>query len=97
MKLLEFTCPECKCNTLEAVETDCVIVSTISHIYINNNGHGIISHGRETTTESKTDRYQCASCGYIVVDSKSKNITDPDELVSWIKIIQPHTETNNHA
>ena len=63
-KKLKFTCPKCKGDRLEFIETDCIVSTAITRLDI----EGDFDYGNPCVDDSYLDRFQCLTCGYILKD-----------------------------
>jgi len=81
---LKFICPKCKEEQqLEEVLINVVQTSVISTI----DDSGAVDYEPNPVIEAgEIDHYQCAECGFVIeMDDYNARITDPEELVDWIK------------
>jgi rubredoxin len=81
VKYLTFTCPNCKGNRLEFIETDSIVSTAITRLDV----EGDFDYGTPCVDDSYLDRFQCIVCGYILRDENGDKITDNLDVVKWIK------------
>ncbi|KKK54492.1 hypothetical protein LCGC14_3084140 [marine sediment metagenome] len=77
---LKFKCPECSDNKLECVEVDVIASSVIADI----DEDGDFDYG-EIGASGMVERFQCLSCGYVLIKEDGSSIDDNEEVVDWIK------------
>ena len=80
-KKLKFTCPNCKGNRLEVIETDAIVSSVITNLDID----GDFDYGNLSVDDSVVDRFQCVECGYVLKDKNGEKITDNLDVIEWLK------------
>ena len=78
---LNFVCPSCGCNDLEAVQTGVAL----SFKVINIDEEGFFELDLSESDGGCTDRYQCHGCGWIMKDEKGESIKTEEEVVEWVK------------
>ena len=74
-----FTCPSCQENRLECIEAEVTATSIIEDIKRN----GDFEYAKPIITDGEVDRYQCASCGYVLKEHSGELITGNEQVVDW--------------
>jgi rubredoxin len=77
---LKFTCPNCKDNRLEVIETNAIVSSAISNLDEN----GEFEYINFNIDDSTVDRFQCVNCGYVLKNKKGNKITDNLGVIKWL-------------
>ncbi|MHB9071665.1 MAG: hypothetical protein ACYC54_15000 [Sedimentisphaerales bacterium] len=80
-KNLTFTCPKCKGNRLEVIETNAIVSSVIANL----DTDGDFDYENLNVDDSVVDRFQCIECGYVLQDENEEKITDNLEVIEWLK------------
>lgn len=78
----KFICPKCKHNKIEEVLINVTQYTTIDKI----DSDGDFKYGERLAEDGEVQNYQCSKCGFVIeMDDYNAHITDPVELVEWIK------------
>lgn len=80
---LNFVCPECQCNQLEEVVTNCTVYQIVELV---DNGDYDQVYGRQVS-EGDVNRYQCHLNGHVIKNEAGEPITDIEELCEWLKTL----------
>ena len=78
-KGLIFTCPKCKSNRLECCE-----YGHYNSEVLTIDEDGDFDYG-EIGASGMVERFQCLSCGYVLIKEDGSSIDDNEEVIKWIK------------
>lgn len=81
---LKFICPKCKeQQQLEEILINVVQTTVISVI----DDSGAVDYKSDSivTEDGEIDHYQCAQCGFVLKLKGFYTVSDPNDLVAWIK------------
>ena len=81
-KTVKFRCPECGHHELEEIQID---ITTTSVIDVLNVDGDFDYDSHPTLEDGEIERYQCSKCGFILQTKSGENISEPLELIEWLK------------
>lgn len=81
VKYLIFTCPNCRGNRLEVIETNAIVSSVITNL----DKDGDFDYENLNVDNSVVDRFQCVECGYVLKNENEEKITENLDVVEWLK------------
>lgn len=84
---INFTCPKCGGNQIEEVMSE-TVVSTPCRIWIHDGDRPNITYGVPDCEQGHVDRYQCKTCGFVVIDHDDELTEEGLDAGALVKAIE---------
>lgn len=87
-KAIDFKCPKCNGTSIEEVMIDVGVLSEVQELELSDDGSVQHSYGEQTNEDGYILRYQCKTCGYVIVDDDSEFAEDGLDEKALVKAIE---------
>lgn len=80
---VDFKCPECGHPQLEEIMVEVTVASTVKDIVVED-GIANFEYDRQTNEDGEIERFQCVSCGHVLLDVDGEVVKDLEALAVYL-------------